>query len=152
MRRAKGMLDAKDSHVEALRARVDVGAGHRLAMAAAGLHTDAKSVRVDAAATCKGIVMRIERPGMRCVMLHSPGEAVLLRQTTQPRRGHPTTSGFREAEEAPRLASPAIRGGYPLRQPAGGIASLRSDRLIRGGYHVDTFPVDPFLGRARSWP
>jgi hypothetical protein len=26
------MLDAKDGHVEALRARVDAGAGHRLAM------------------------------------------------------------------------------------------------------------------------
>ena len=32
MRRAEGMLDAKDGHVEAFRARVDAGAGHSLAM------------------------------------------------------------------------------------------------------------------------
>jgi hypothetical protein len=107
------MLNVKDGHVEAFRARVDTGTGHRLAMAAAGLHTDTKSVRVDAAAMCKCIVMRIERPGMHCVMLHNPGEAVLLHQTAQPHRGHPTTSSSQEAEEAPLPCGL----GYPQRLP-----------------------------------
>src|SRR5512135_1316232 len=115
MRRAKGMLDAKDSHVEALRARVDVGAGHRLAMAAAGLHTDAKSVRVDAAAMCKGIVMRIERPGMPvscCAAQARPSCCARQRNliaVIQPR----VIPG--RLRRPPCLAGPAIRGGYPLR-------------------------------------